>query len=46
MSKALKLEFARSKGEEVPEVYFLLGVVYNDALHLKESQDNFSAAWL
>ncbi|MGF6508512.1 hypothetical protein [Paraburkholderia sp. 32] len=38
-----KLEFMQSKGIDVPEVYFLLGVVYNDALHLRENQDNFSA---
>lgn len=38
-----KLEFAQSKGVVVPEVYFLLGVIYNDALHLRANQDNFSA---
>ena len=38
-----KLEFVRSKGGNVPEVYFLLGVIYNEALHLRENQDNFSA---
>lgn len=38
-----KLEFAQSKGVNVPEIYFLLGVIYNDALHLRENQDNFSA---
>lgn len=38
-----KLELAQSKGATVPEVYFLLGVIYNDALHLRENQDNFSA---
>jgi len=37
-----KLEFAKSKGLNIPEKYFLLGVIYNDALHLKENQDNFS----
>ena len=38
-----KLEFAQSKGANIPEVYFLLGVIYNDALHLRTNQDNFSA---
>jgi hypothetical protein len=38
-----KLEFVQSKGINVPDVYFLLGVIYNDALHLRENQDNFSA---
>lgn len=38
-----KLEFAQSKGVDVPEIYFLLGVIYNDALHLRGNQDNFSA---
>lgn len=38
-----KLEFAQSKGANVPEAHFLLGVIYNDALHLRDNQDNFSA---
>jgi len=38
-----KLEFAKSKGVNVPEVFFLLGIIYNDALHLRDNQDNFSA---
>jgi hypothetical protein len=38
-----KLEFVQSKAIDVLEVYFLLGVVYNDALHLRENQDNYSA---
>jgi hypothetical protein len=38
-----KLEFAQSKGAIIPEVYFLLAVIYNDAMHLRDNQDNFSA---
>lgn len=38
-----KLEFSQTKGISVPEIYFLLGVIYNEALHLRENQDNFSA---
>lgn len=37
-----KLEFAESKGGNVPEVHFLLGVIYNEAAHLKNNRDNFS----
>jgi hypothetical protein len=38
-----KLDFAQSKGAKIPEVFFLLGVIYNEAMHLREHQDNFSA---
>lgn len=37
-----KLCFAISVGVEVADVCFLLGVVYNDGLHLRESVDNSS----
>ncbi|MNE42926.1 hypothetical protein D3C76_751220 [compost metagenome] len=40
---ASKLDFAKSKGAAIPEVFFLLGVIYNEAMHLRENQDNFSA---
>jgi len=34
-----KLHFAQSIGIEIPETYFLLGIIYNTSLHLKEGQD-------
>ena len=34
-----KLEFCFEKGIEVPEIFFLLGIIYNAPLHLKEGQD-------
>ena len=37
-----KLEFAASLGIEVPEIYYLLGIIYNDGMHWKENQDNVS----
>ncbi|WP_156447900.1 hypothetical protein [Burkholderia sp. MSMB2157WGS] len=37
-----KLDFAASIGICVPEVAFLLGVIYNDGLHLKQHVDNSS----
>ncbi|EJI1712888.1 hypothetical protein NC882_002792, partial [Escherichia coli] len=37
-----KLQFAESVGTTVPEVYFLLAVIYNDAMHVRPNQDNFS----
>lgn len=37
-----KLNFAVNVGLDVPEVCFLLGVVYNAALHIWENKDNFS----
>jgi hypothetical protein len=37
-----KLLFAQSTGSVVPEVYFLLAVIYNDAMHVRPNQDNFS----
>ncbi|WP_412461509.1 hypothetical protein ACK2SD_04960 [Pseudomonas sp. SC11] len=37
-----KLQFAQSTGVSVPEVYFLLAVIYNDAMHVRSNQDNFS----
>lgn len=37
-----KLQFAQSVGVTVPEVYFLLAVIYNDAMHVRPNQDNFS----
>lgn len=37
-----KLQFAKSTGVAVPELFFLLAVIYNDALHVRTNQDNFS----
>ena len=37
-----KLKFAEEKGVLVPEIFFLLGVIYNQAMHSKEKQEVFS----
>ena len=37
-----KLDFAQNCGISVQEVWYLLGVIYNAALHIWENQDNFS----
>ncbi|USQ48708.1 hypothetical protein NFX37_21470 [Serratia marcescens] len=37
-----KLQFAEAAGTTVPEVYYLLAVIYNDAMHIRPNQDNFS----
>lgn len=34
-----KLLFAQSIGVDIPEIYFLLGIIYNTSLHLFEGQD-------
>lgn len=34
-----KLHFAQSIGVQIPEAYFLLGIVYNTSLHLSPGQD-------
>jgi len=40
---AVKLEYAMDIGIIVPETYFMLGIIYNDALHWNEKQrDNIS----
>ena len=31
-----KLEYAKKKGAIVPEVYFLLSIIYNEAMHLDD----------
>jgi len=33
-----KLRFAESTGANVPEVYYLLGIIYNDGLHYKNNE--------
>lgn len=37
-----KLDFAQNLGIPVPEVCYLLGIIYNAALHIWENRDNFS----
>lgn len=34
-----KLQFAQSIGVQIPETYFLLGIIYNTSLHLSQGQD-------
>ena len=34
-----KLHFVQSIGIQIPETYFLLGIIYNTSLHLPEGQD-------
>ena len=34
-----KLDFAETKGVDVPGLYYLLGIVYNDGLHLRKNSD-------
>ena len=37
-----KLEYARSIGVQVPETAFLLGIIYNEGLHVRNNVDNSS----
>lgn len=37
-----KLEYARSIGVKVPETAFLLGIIYNEGLHVRHNIDNSS----
>jgi len=37
-----KLQFVQEHGVDVPEIHFLLGIIYNVCLHLRESTDNFT----
>lgn len=37
-----KLEFSEECGVNVPEHYYLLGIIYNDGMHWKSYQDNVS----
>lgn len=37
-----KLSYAESIGVSIPEYFYLLGVIYNDAMHWREDQDNIS----
>ena len=34
-----KLQYAQSIGVQIPDTYFLLGIIYNTSLHLSEGQD-------
>lgn len=37
-----KLEFAEREGVAVPDVFYLLGIIYNSAMHLRSGHDNFT----
>jgi hypothetical protein len=37
-----KLDYAASLGIDVPEIYFLLGIIYNDGLHGRVGRDSVS----
>jgi hypothetical protein len=37
---AEKLKFAAEKGADIPDVFFLLGIVYNSGLHITPNWDN------
>lgn len=34
-----KLNYAYSIGIDIPETYYLLGLIYNTSLHLEQGQD-------
>lgn len=35
-----KLDFAKDNGVEIPEVYYLLGIIYNDSMHIGKDTQN------
>lgn len=35
-----KLDYCETIGHSVPEIYYLLGIIYNDRLHWREGIDN------
>lgn len=37
-----KLQFAEEKGVEVPDSYFLLGIIYNEAMHIDNNIDKLT----
>lgn len=37
-----KLKYAEERGASVPEIFFLLAIIYNQAMHSTEKQDVFS----
>lgn len=37
-----KLKYAEVKGVEIPEIYYLLGIIYNDGMHYKNNDDAIS----
>lgn len=37
-----KLEYAKSIGVKIPETAFLLGIIYNEGLHVRDNMDNSS----
>lgn len=36
-----KFSFAEEKGTRVPEIFYLLGIIYNEGLHAKDDRVNF-----
>ena len=34
-----KLSFAEEKGIEIPEIFYLLGIIYNEGFHINNNQD-------
>lgn len=37
-----KLDFVKSKGHEISETHYLLGLIYNEAMHWRENTDNIT----
>lgn len=37
-----KLDFAESKGVSSPEIYYLLGIIYNNGMHWDDERDNIT----
>lgn len=37
-----KLDYAQSKVANIPDSFYLLGVIYNEAMHWKDNQDNIT----
>lgn len=37
-----KLDFVKSKGREISETHYLLGLIYNEAMHWRENTDNIT----
>jgi hypothetical protein len=46
-STVAKLEFARENSDVViPEIYYFLGTLYNELLHIRRNNDNYSPIYL
>lgn len=37
-----KLDYASDKAVDVPDIFYLLGIIYNEAMHFKQNQDYIS----